>query len=330
MLFLLTSALAADSSFALAGYGATGASVGVEEGDIRFDGVTIAPVLLWRHGPRVLVASEVALNLGTEGLDIGLEYASLDLDVGPIVTSGLFLTPVGQFISRLHPAWINPMPDFPLPYRVGPLPVNHLGFQVQHSLRLGDFRLSGLAFVDNGPTGDIESGPTPEVTLVDDNLDKGLGGRMAVVWLPEVELGGSVYTGVYGTGTDRYLLWVADGSWTHNGWLDVRGEYIQATWTGGAFSGAWAQAGWRLQQVSWLRRVQPVVRFGAAWGDTVAGATGHTHGEAGPPAVLEDPTYEICAGIDYWLLSNVVVKLSYTHTVESWDPRVGLQFGWGM
>lgn len=329
-MLLLAAAHAADTSFVVAGYGETGASVGVEAGDIRFDGVGIAPVLLWRQGPRVLIETEVALNVGEEGLAIDLEYAALDLDVGPIVTAGLFLTPVGQFISRQHPAWINRMPNFPLPYRVGPLPVNHLGFQVQHAVRFGDFRLTGLAFVDNGPTGTLEDGPSPKVTLVDENLDKGLGGRLGVVWIPEVELGGSVYTGAYGADHDRYLLWIVDGSWTHGGWLDVRGEYIQAGWTGGQFNGAWAQAAWRIQQVSFLRRVEPVVRLSAAWGDTVEGATGHSHAADGGEILLDDPSYELCGGVNYYLLPSVVVKLAFTHSVETWDPRIGLQLGWGM
>lgn len=325
-MFFVAAASAADSSFAVAGYGEAGASVGLEGGGLGFDGVVLAPVFLWRHGDHVLVEAELAAAATDEGLDLSLEYASIDLDFGPVLVVGLFLTPVGQFISRQHPAWINRMPDFPLPYRVGPLPMNHLGAQLGHSVRLGDLRLAGLVFADTGPG----AGPSPTPTITDENLDKGVGGRLSASWLPLLEAGGSVYTGEYGTEGDRYLLWVVDAALTHEGWLDLRGEYIEATWTDARFDGAWLQVAWKLRQIPPLRQFEPVFRFGAAWGDTVEGVAGHTHGEEVPTVVLEDPSYELCAGLNYWILPNVVAKLAYTHSVETWEPKLSLQLGWGM
>lgn len=336
-LLLAAAALAADSSFAVAGYGYAGASVGTEAWDTRFDPVVISPVLLWRHGDHVLIESEFAALYGEEGFDFSMEYASIDIDVGgPVFIAGMFLTPAGQFIQRQHPAWINKLPDFPLPYRVGPLPMNHVGFQLQHAVRLGPGKITGALWLDNGPSGDATTGPSLTPTVVDDNADKGVGGRLAVLHPPRFEVGGSLYTGAYGLdGGQRYLLWIVDASFTEGGWLDVRGEYARATWPDAAFDGAWVQAAWRLRQVQVLSRLEPVARFGYAKGDTIASA-GHGH-KAAPKHVegasgvdVHEPVWELCYGLDYWLRPNVAVKASFTHKVEEWDPRIGLQLGWGM
>lgn len=351
LLLLAAAASAADHSFHVAGYGETGFSVGVEELDSHFGNVTFAPILLWRYGDRVLVESELAFGYTGEGFAADLEYFDVQVDVGAVVYAGKFLTPVGQFTSRLHPAWINRFPDFPLPYRLGIAPMSHVGAGLQHAVNLGPAKVGGTLFFDNGPYySDGEPILTPPQVGADENGDKGVGGRIGVLPIPSVEVGGSWYTAAYGgDASARYTLLVADAAFTHGGWLDVRGEYMHATWGMETFDGAWAHAGWRLRQVPVLARLEPVVRFGWAKGDTIQ-AVPHGHeedaaakgtlapgavapksvGHGGGGVVLgEDPIWEFSYALDYWLRPNVVLKGTFTHTVETWDPRVGLSFGMG-
>lgn len=173
--------------------------------------------------------------------------------------------------------------------------------------------------------------------MTDDNADKGVGGRLAVLHPPRFEVGGSLYTGAYGIdGGERFLLWIVDAAVTEGSWLDVRGEYVRATWQEAAFQGAWAQAAWRLRQVPVLADFEPVARSGYAKGDTPKGGGGHTHKaspkhtDAATGVDVHEPAWELCYGLNYWLRPNVVVKASFTHAVEEWDPGFVLQFGWGM
>lgn len=337
MLGLVLAAAAADQSFAVAGYGSAGAWIAPEDKHTGFDPVVLSPVMLWRHGDHVLIESEFAAAYGEEGFDFSLEYASIDIDVGgPILIAGMFLTPFGTFISREHPAWINKLPDFPLPYRIGPMPMSHVGFQAQHAVRVGPGKITGVLFVDNGPEGDATTGPVVGPTVADDNGDKGVGGRLGVMHAPRFEVGGSFYTGAYGLDAgNRFTLWGVDATVTHGGWLDVRGEYVRGAWQEDGFDGAWVQAAWRLQQVPALSRLEPVGRFGYYKGDRLAVAGhGHKaapkHTEEGGTPVTHEPIWEIDGGLNYWLRPNVVVKASYTNRTEEGEPRAGLSFGWGM
>lgn len=322
-------AMGADTSALLAGYGQASLGLGLDEGDLAFDEVLFAPVFLWREADRVLVEAELEFAQGADGFEAGLEYAAINLDTGgPVVTAGQFLSPAGQFMVRLHPSWINKFYDFPLPYRVGPLPMAHVGVQAQQVVRPGLVdRLVLLAWVDNGPGGS-EGAPSLAPRVVDDNLDKGLGGRIALFPVPGVELAASGYTGAYAADSgERFALLVVDAAWSHGAWLDLRGEFMRATWAQGEFVGAWAQAGWRLRQVEVLSRLEPVIRFGWAGGDTPAAAEpeagdgGHGHGASGVSLGAE-PVYELCAGLNYYLRSNVVLKLSESHGAETYDHRI--------
>ncbi len=336
LLLVLGIAEAADTSTVLAGYGQVSAAASVEEPAAAFDSLIFAPIFLWREGERVLVEAELEFAASEEGLEAGLEYAAVNVDTGgPVITAGQFLSPLGQFMVRLHPTWINKLYDFPLPYRVGPLPMAHIGLQAQQVIRPGIVdRVVVVAFVDNGPGG-VPGGPALGPSVVDDNLDKGIGGRLALFAVPELELAGSAYTGAYTDGGDeRFVLVVADAAWARGGWLDLRGEYTSANWEGGEFKGAWGQAAWRLRQVPALDRLEPVVRVGWAEGDTPASepgeeeAGGHAHGAAGVE-LGDEPLFEVCAGLNAYLRSNVVVKASFTHQVEVYAPTVHLALAAG-
>ncbi len=349
LLLALTASAAAqqpafgDTSFHLGGYGWAGFDVPIEEGTTpEFGSVGFAPIFLWREGDRMLVQTELEIVYGTDGLDVALEYATLDVDVGgPIVSVGKFLTPVGTFMPRLHPTWINKMILFPLPYRVGTFPMSHVGLSVQHAVRLGSqTRIMGTVFVDNGPQG---TGDTPMLvpSVTDDDLDKGVGGRLSVQPVPEVELGVSGYTGAWNP-DDPHRLWlgVADAAWTRAAWLDVRAEFLAGSWDAGGYLGGWAQGAWRIRQVQKLAFLEPVLRFGWAKGldgsvdapsTDVATALKPMGGEHGASdyELTTEPIYEFCYGLNAYLRNNILVKANFVHHVEDWSPTIHLSLAYG-
>ena len=65
---------------------------------------------------RVLVEAELELEVEDSETNMELEYGEITYLVNDYVTlgAGVFLSPFGVFRERLHPAWINKMPDAPL------------------------------------------------------------------------------------------------------------------------------------------------------------------------------------------------------------------------
>lgn len=340
-------ALAQETSFHAAGYGNAGFDAPLDGDPAGFSSAAFNPIFLWREGDRILLENEIAIADSEDGIEIALEYATVDLDLGgPVLVVGKFLSPSGQFISRLHPSWINKLPDFPLAYRLGVTPMNHLGASLQHAVHLTDRqKLTGLVYLTNG-AGETEAGD-PSLMARPGDLSGafGVGGRLGLFVLPQLELGGSLWTSEYGHDLDeRYTLWVGDFAFTELDGFDLRGEFVQARWgEQQAMTGAWGQAAYRLQTVQPLRWLEPVTRFGWASGDTPGAmememasldigdvlpiSAGHDSG-----AELElgdEPAFEMCFGANAWLRSNVVAKFAYVHRVEEYQPTLRAQLAFG-
>ena len=337
ILFLtgLSTVQAAETSFHAAGYGNVGLNVPVDGEGAWFPAAAFNPIFLWREGDRILIENEIAISDGEEGLNLELEYATVDVDLwGPVLVVGKFLTPAGQFISRLHPSWINKFPDFPLVYRAGVLPMSHLGASLQYAFHVGpQQKISAVAFVDQGPGAAI--GGDPELTPKPSNPDGtfGYGGRLGLFPMPSLELGGSVYSSAYGDqGASRYSLLVADGAWTlSDQGIDLRGEFTQVTWDSGQFQGGWGQAAWRMVQLDPVRWLEPTVRFGYAEGDTFSAEVmtmSAGHDSAGVD-LGDGPAYELCFGANTYLRNNVVAKVAYVHRVEVFEPTIRAQLAFG-
>lgn len=340
-----SSAHAAETSFHAAGYGNVGLDAPVDGDGAGFGSAAFNPIFLWREGDRILLQNELAISDGADGVELALEYATVDLDVGgPVLSVGKFLSPGGQFISRLHPSWINRLPDFPLPYRLGVTPMSHLGASAQYAVHVGPRqKLALVAYVTNG-VGTGETG-TPELAARPSDLSGalGYGGRLGVFVLPELEFGASGWTSAYGIeGESRYTLLIGDVALTEGEGVDVRGEYLRATWGDDrVVQGAWAQAALRLVRVQRLRWFEPVARFGWADGETFAGqemdmaAVGPVlpisagHDAAADVSLADDPSFEVCVGLNAWLRSNVVAKVAYVHRVEVYEPTVRAQLAFG-
>jgi hypothetical protein len=271
-------------------------------------------------------------NEGGEGeTDVGLEYADINFILNDYATLrvGKFLTPFGQFPERLHPAWINKLPDFPLVYTEdgGLVPFASLGAEVRGAVPLhsgGDSKLVYAAYVANGPsliTDDADAAGTITDTNFDDvNSNKTVGGRVGYLPVPELEVGASVLYGDVADGTNA-LIWGVDASYSRDiaairGTLDARTEWVWSDVETTTFDptgaegfgplrfankrhGGYVQLAYRPTQVDskLLRNLEYVGRYD------------ELHVPAKAPGLVS--ARRATFGVDYWLTSNVVFKAAF-------------------
>lgn len=175
----------------------------------------LAPVLLWRVDENLFFESELELELEFEdegSSHVGVEYmnAGRFLNDHISVGGGQFLTPFGIFSERVHPAWINKLPDAPLTVgHTGIVPFTSVGLWARGGVDAGSTSWNYSLYVSNGPrlnTGEDEpeeAGLLHFDNYVDVNNGRAVGGRVGFLPVPEVEFGASVLTAsVAPTGND--------------------------------------------------------------------------------------------------------------------------------
>lgn len=133
------------------------------------------PLFLWKLNDRLLFEGEVELGLEGSATDVGLEYAQTSYLLNDHLTLGVgkFLTPFGTFSERLHPTWINKLPDAPLTlqHHGGIAPMTSLGAQLRGGLAAGRSKFNYSFYVSNGPRLNVgDGGFTP--TADDDHDDE--------------------------------------------------------------------------------------------------------------------------------------------------------------
>lgn len=322
-----------ENRFVLTGWGAASYEWKRNENANSFL-TTLAPILLYRVTDRVLFEAEPEFELTDEGdTEVNLEYAQADVflnDYGTFV-AGKFLLPFGEFIQQLHPAWINKLVSFPLPFQEdeegGLLPFSDLGVQVR-----GGFRLAGreglnveyTGFVANGPRFESDDvGARFETNNVDVNRGKGFGARAALSYLPadgrfgNAKLGFSTYDGTWNGGNGRWFTsWGTDVAYRVDQ-LELRGEYLR-TWREmpdavmtDRREGWYAQAAYRLARlrVPHLDRMEVVARY-----------SGLDQRAVTDEELLPHPR-ELALGLDYWLTPSVVAKLEYDRELPRGAPN---------
>jgi hypothetical protein len=295
-----------------------------------------APIFLWKVSDRIFVETEPEFELTNEegegGTKISLEYADINYFLNDYMTvrGGLFLTPFGQFPERLHPAWINKLPDFPLVYQEegGLVPFSSLGFELRGAVPVKTAQFNYAVYVANGPklvTDNPDAFGSLEGENFDDNNNgKAVGGRIGFRPIPELELGYSVQF-AQAAGGDfrdvRALLQAVDLSYTHevdaiSGAIDFRGEWVwsnvdQATYdpTGALGfgpvtfdndrNGGYLQLAYRPSKVSnkTIRSLEFVTRYDLL------------NGPSGGPQAFDEQRWTF--GVNYWLGPGAVFKLAY-------------------
>lgn len=203
------------------------------------------PVFHFQYKDLVLFESELEIEVEDDGsTNVTLEYASIDLLLHDNITlvAGKFLSPIGQFQERLHPDWINKMPDAPAGFGHGGIqPLSDVGIMARGGINFEPMTLNYSFFTGNGPQVEYSDGDLKSIELEgfgsDDNGDKAYGGRIGIFPFPSLEIGGSFMTakmegrkedGVTGAVSEGdFTLWGLDASFTKGPW-NLRGEYLSA------------------------------------------------------------------------------------------------------
>jgi hypothetical protein len=143
------------------------------------------PIFLWRLREDLIFEGELELELEDDTTNVSLEFAQLSYLLNDYITigAGQFLNPSNYFIERLHPTWINKLPDKPITM-VGNTRLqanSQLGLQVRGGVPLGSMRGEYALYVSNGPAM-RNDGTLRFNNFSDINNNKAVGGRIG--WLP--------------------------------------------------------------------------------------------------------------------------------------------------
>lgn len=290
-------------------------------------GATFAPIFLWQLNDKLLVESEVELELNGTSTQLNLEYVDISYELNDymVVDAGKFLNPMNIFVERYEPNWINKLPDTPLAVYDGILPETNVGAQLRGAVPLGPTRLKYAAYISNAPLL-TTSDPGAAGQLQFDNFSsvsysKAYGGRLGFEAFPGVEAGyGMQYSNVSpdsGSGSTTAFLQSADleikrdsptlkGSFTllgQYGWSQV-GNFNYASAGDGPLSfnnfrdGGYLQLSYRPRRLSdFLNRFEVIAR-----GDMI-------NAPAGAPGAYDER--RLTFGLDYWLTSFTVLKAAY-------------------
>jgi len=291
----------------------------------------LSPVFLWRIGDRLLFESELEFELETEDDEgvthVALEYANMSYLLNDYVTvgAGKFLTPFGIFGERLHPAWINKLPDAPLPFgHDGIAPMSEIGFFVRGGVPLGKAKGNYAFYLSNGPMLETEGHHVGNLNFgnfEDGNAGKAVGGRIGFLPIPEVEIGYSFqFAQVDPAGfedVDAFLQavdvsYVKECDWL-GGTIDLRFEWVFSDVEDAVLedeagdplifvnerNAGYAQVAYRPTQHNneFINSLEGVFRFD--WADQPEGLE----------ESYDEQRYTV--GVNYWLNSSTVIKAAY-------------------
>jgi len=296
----------------------------------------VSPILLWKLGDRIFFESEVEISLESGETSVDLEYAHLAYFLNDHTTLGVgfFLTPFGSFRERLHPAWINKLPDMPLALdeESGIAPTSSLGLQARGAVQVGAVGINYALYVSNGPalkTEGEEAGRLDFGNFRDSNKGKAVGERLGLLLFPELEVGYSLLEGKVGAQKTEFrdlkaFLQAVDLNYVKTiaavkGRLDVRVEWVwsrvdDATHGIIAFhnvsSGGYAQLAYRPSQAGAkaIRDLEAVVRYDAL------------RLPKGAPVSTDQKRW--AGGLGYWLGPSTILKAAY-ESLRTTDRATG-------
>lgn len=293
------------------------------------------PILLWKISDRIFVESELELGLTTEdgasSTEVNLEYADINYLLNDYVTlrGGRFLTPFGQFPERLHPAWINKLPDFPLVFNEdeGLVPFSTLGFELRGAFPIKSTKFNYAVYAGNGPalkTEDPEgAGKLDFDNFTDNNRNKAAGGRIGFLPLPELEIGYSIQAAEVG-GSDLngvgVLLQGVDVSYMKEsdalrGVLDLRAEWVwsdvdDVTYDPDSSLGFGPVRFNNERNGGYLQVAYRPTKFGG-WVGNLEGVCRYDRLDAptGAPGSFDEQ--RLTFGLNYWFGPSAVLKTAY-------------------
>ena len=320
------------TKFLLTGYAFGGFETGVSKPSTFNAG--FSPIFLWKISDKLFFEGELELGLSDQQTDVNLEYAHLTYLLNDYITIGVgkFLTPFGQFPERLHPAWINKLPDFPLAFNEdeGLVPFSQVGAQLRGAIPIGPTKLLYSAYVSNGPRLNTDNpdaaGSLEFDNFTDNDHNKAVGGRIGFLPIPELEVGYSIlYEQVHANGASPnradVLLQGVDASYAHDiellkGGIDLRVEWVwshvsKLTYdpTGSLGfgpltfdnerNGGYVQLGYRPYKIKLpiIEKLEGVFRYDMVDEPNKA------------PGAFDEQRWTF--GLNYWLNQSTVIKAAY-------------------
>jgi len=333
-----------NTQFMIRGYGHLGFN-SISTGDDKvssFQGSVFAPIFLFKHSEKLMFEAELEFELEGDGLETGLEYANAMyiLHTNVTVRAGKFLLPFGTFMERLHPSWINRLPNGPLGYgHDGIAPSSGIGVELRGAFDLGKSKLNYSVYSTNGPRlkdGSVEpdeAGMLSFENFIDNNVGKAFGGRLGFLPFADSssEVGFSTYsTGNTGNQDSEYenvgaFLYALDFSFVKqltalSGMVDIKAQYNSsdvgnATYTeldengnpeeytfDNQSNSFYAQLSYRptMAGSDFIKKIEIVGRY--------------SNFNAPEGAEWEEQSTQYAFGLNYWLSWRSLIKLSYQTT----------------
>ncbi len=320
------------TSFLLSGNGTAG-YINAKGSDSTFS-AQFNPIFLWKLDDRLFFEGEIELKLAEDQTETRLEYAQLSYVVCDyaILGAGKFLNPANYFIDRLHPSWINRLPDKPVALgEQGLMPEGEIGVQLHGAIPISSSSLQYALFVSNGPQlltdTPEDAGLVNQDAFLDNNNGKALGGRIGFRPHDGMEFGYALETGTVGASSDpnfndiHAMFQSVDFNYAHDvsaigGEIDLHAQWIwshidQATYDqNGALGfgplnfvnrsdGGYGQVSYRPSDSASpvLKNLEGIVRFD------------QLNAPAGEPARFDEQRWTF--GLDYWCGPSSVFKLAY-------------------
>jgi len=229
----------------------------------------------------------VELELEDDHTNANLEYAQISYLFNDYLTfgAGKFLNPTNYFMERLHPAWINKLPDQPLSIAASNRiqAKTLLGGQVRGAVPLRLLGLSGgrvgyAFYAANGPQMQND-GSLKFKNFSGNNSSPSVGGRIGLVPLAGLEVGYGFELGrvrdPFASSSRDVTTHVVDASYvkTYQAILGQIALYGQWSWrnvensSGLGFdneiNGGYGQVAYRpsLAELRWIKNLEGVFRF---------------------------------------------------------------------
>jgi len=304
--------------FFLAGLGQTSAIIKPDESQFE---TAFEPIFLFKVNNNLLFESEIEAEIEDGGQAFNLEYAQLQYFMNDYLTfgAGRFLNPMNFFMERLHPAWINKMPDKPFFVHESTTLIasSHIGFQLRGAVPVRSTKVEYAVFIGMGPTLDPETGMLEFENFGDNNKNKVIGGHIGFLPVPELELGygvetskpgdeGSVYQDINAVNHSADFSYKSDIKALKGG-VDVRGQFIWLNIDNPNIDslnfdnnsqGGYAQIAFRPYNVNnFLQDVEIAYRYD--WVDRPDNAPSNEN--------VKRSSF----GINYWIASSSLFKVTY-------------------
>jgi hypothetical protein len=290
------------------------------------------PIFLWSPMDRVLVEAQAEFELEGSDTVTKLEYAQLSYLMNDYMTLGVgkFLNPANYWKERLHPAWINKLPDEPIAFEQNAIiGESQLGIQMHGGFPVAYSKMEYSVFASNGGTL-VTDDPAAFGTLNFDNYtnthtSKNVGARLGYFLFPELELGyaleydGNVTPDGSGLPEAHSLIQSVDGNFTRSmlgGRVDMRGQWAFSDVGNVVFdptgsigfgpaslnntrNGGYGQVAYRPSDAenAILSRLEGIVRY-----DSINVPTGAPEG-------VDEQRWTF--GIDYWMAASSVFKVAF-------------------